>query len=530
MTFAKNFRGLAFGALALGLVATAADAQNGTNYHVLANDLDVAYIGVGAGGSQTTDDGIMTWVPPEELRGSHRDNIEGDYAYKQISWRESMCVFGFGGAATGNLQFPLIALIELDDASGIHTGYAPDVFVQFEDTTCAITGLGGSAGFIPFGAPTSSSASFVLAGLPSACGTGAVLLPNENIANSGGGFATILACATGTNLSITSTGFCWGVQFTWLPSAVPSIADINNGWVHYLRNGQDGNQYWGMSNDELNIWSSNTVNTDTGLTAVLGFLANSEYNLLMASVDGVSHVAQQPAGVNAGGSYYFQTEGFTDVFSNPAFNPNLGFDLGMGSRITSLDGFAGVTNLVSGFGNQDPLNVGGVNPNGGGFMLPSFGLWTFSNGGGLGRKMATWISINFDDLFLLTPDVSFDITVLGDTVRVPSAAYAANPAFPQPVTNNLQGLFSFEVDACPSGCPDPGGFASGAFGVPAIQGGSIQLPTLGVTPLCAPSALGFGLPLHIGSSQLKGAVGSSSPGGFDWAGDVTIRTTNLIFD
>ena len=45
-------------------------AQNGSDYHVLHNGPDDVLLGVGAGGTQTKFDGIGTYIPGEDLRGS----------------------------------------------------------------------------------------------------------------------------------------------------------------------------------------------------------------------------------------------------------------------------------------------------------------------------------------------------------------------------------------------------------------------------------------------------------------------------
>ncbi len=524
-TRTKTMRMTLGAASALLLVATLASAQNGTNYHVLNNGFDIAYAGIGAGGSQTDQDGIGRWIPGELINGGTL-GAGGLPTYKQVAWRESVCIFG-PGPGTLAIRFPLIALTELN-ATPFPTIYSPIVFTPVVDPLNVIFPLGNSAGFVPFGIPAGSSASFVLAGLPSGCGSGLILLPNEDIAPSAnGGFATLLACATGTSLPIASTGFCWSVQFTWIPSALNSLAWPTGGWWHYLRNSQDNNQYWAMSNDELNTWQTRSVSSDAGLTAITAFTANVEYSLISATRDPYTNVALQPVGINGAGPWYFQTENFTTAFVTPALNLNGGIDMG-GHQSLSLGGTGGVPNPATGLGNQDPLGVGGG-------ALPTLGVWTFDNGspaadsaGSTGSKRVTWITWNTDATFGVDPNLTEWIFLFGGTVKVPSPNPSTFAQWLQPVTLALLPQFTHEVDSCPSGCPDPGGFASGAFGIPAIQGGSDQLPLLGVGPLTA----GLEICIVVGTSCLRGEPGEPA-GGFCWnpegwspSGETTIYITD----
>jgi len=523
-----TMRGLLVASVCLGLVHELG-AQNGSNYHVLNNGYDVSYLGVGAGGQQGDQDGLGTWIPGESINGGTL-GAGGLPTYKQTRWAESVCLYSFGGATTGNLQFPLITLTELNRAP-FPTTYDPIVFTPFADPTGTCFPLGNSAGFVSYGAPGGSSASFVFGTLPSGCGTGAILLPNEALVASGfGGYASLLACATGVNLTIASTGFCWGVQFTWIPSAVESLAFPTGGWWHYLRNGQDGNQYWALSDDELNAWQSNTVGSDGGQTAVQTFLANVEGAYLSATADPFTNVAIQPAGVNGSGPYYFQTENIGHADGIPGANPNGGFDLG-GHQTLSLSGACGVPHPVTGFGNQDPAGVGGVNPNGSS-MVPTFGVWTFdstpwpsgSPGGGAGGKRVTWITWNSDATFNTDPNLTTWLYLANGSVKVPSPMPATSVTWPQPLTANLLALLTHEVDLCPSGCPTPVGFSFA--GVP--QGGSGMVPTLSAPAL----ATGLEIALVIGTSALEGEPGQAT-GGLVWnnqgwspSGTTTIYVTN----
>ena len=61
-----HLRAVGTAALALSVLLLPRDAraQNGSNYHVLTNGADSSFIGIGAGGTQTAADGLMTWMTP----------------------------------------------------------------------------------------------------------------------------------------------------------------------------------------------------------------------------------------------------------------------------------------------------------------------------------------------------------------------------------------------------------------------------------------------------------------------------------
>ena len=508
MTFAKFSRGMALGALTCGLMLSTLNAQNGTNYHVFNNDSDVLYIGVGAGGSALAGDGIGMFMPGEDLRGNALTQT-GDFGYRQNQFRLLMCVLTAGPSGTA-LRMPGISLVELTDNGAGKTGHDPVVFpTQPVDTGCAGFPL-GTSGFVGFGAPAGSSANFLVYGLPSGVGSSAgLLIPNETFLPSAGGAVPTLLAFAGADLPIASTGFCWGVQFTWIPSSVTTTEDVTNGWWLWLQNSADNNQYWMGSNDELNLWKSHTVSSTGNITGPIPFFANYEYGFLHASPEPQTSVATAPTGVNAAGPYYLQTENITDGGGNPGLNLNGGFDLG-GHGTVSLSGSNGVPDPTTGLGAQDPLGVGGLSPSGTP-LFPSLGFWSFDGNDGDGSKRLTWVSVDLDDsLNAASPDAAGDIVVFGGTVRVPAPVPTTFPLWPQPITMNLWSLFTHETADCPSGCPDPGGFGTGAFGVAALQGGSTQLPTAPVN-VC-PALGGLGLAVTYGSSGLKGTPGAPIAG------------------
>lgn len=540
MTFKNVTRGLALGAAVAGL-SLSADAQNGTNYHALGNGLDVVFGGVGAGGAQTAGDGVGYWIPGEDLRGATRDNVEGDYAYKQYGWREGACILSApAGGGQSTLHYPTIVWTEfLGTGATGNTGHNPVVFTNPIDASCVSFPLGGTAGFVGYGVPAGSSANFLISGLPSALGSGAFIIPNENLVPSGvGASAFILAGANVGSTPIASTGFCWGSQFQWVPSALPSIKDATNGWWHWVANNPLGNQYWAFSGDEQNLYSSRTIASDAGVTALIAFFADNEYNAVSISVQPNTNLATSPAGFFAGGAYYTNTANVVDGLTGaPTLNINSGYDLG-GHGTLSLTGTSGVPSANTGLGAQDPLGVGGVNPSGGP-LVPSIGFHTYdttSGDGTTGSKRITWLSVDLDHLTLsggigagvFEPENVINLEVLAGTVKVPALSTIAQPGI-QPTTIQLLGLFAHEAFACPTcSAGDPTGFPPGTFGIPDTQGASIQFPIPPLGTVCTP---GFALPLTYGSSGVKGTAGvGASAGGLTWIqSDAATSGTKTFF-
>jgi hypothetical protein len=508
MTFASKFsRGLTLGALAMGLTLTGVNAQNGSNYHVLGNGLDVIYGGIGAGGAQTKADGIGTWVAGEDMRGSHITTL-GEFGYRNIKFREMACpVINPIGGGPLRINFRGLVFIEIDGLNANNQAI-------FTNPACTNPSFPlGASGFIPYGVGPGSSFSFAVAGLPAGVGptaSAAILVPNNGLVpSSSGGTATIVGAASNVNIPINSSGFCWGVQFTWLPSAVPFLDDIDGLW-HYAINSDDGNQYWGFTNDEMNLWQSNTVVTDANITAFFQFFASSDYDFLLASVEPNTIATLAPRGVNLTGPYYTQTENVHNEMG-VALNPNGGFDVGRGSAAISFSGTAGVPNPGTGLGNQNPANNPGT--------LTTMGFATWDNGpgaGAVGSVRLTWISIDFLGFARANPALDPGVTKFGGQIRVP----VVSAGLLQPITSALFPVFGHVAKDTPSGIwPDPDGFGGVApFNVHAVAGASWQLPT-GLQP---GACTGTKVNLTYGTSGRTGVLGA--PGSLTW--DPSIADTS----
>lgn len=496
MTFAFRLtRGLSLGALAATITLGGVMAQNGTNYHVLTNDADVIYGGVGAGGGQTAADGLMTMIPGEDLKGSHVVAFSGDFGYRNPQFRENVCVITPPPVGTFGIKFPGILFLELNGLNG-------NVPVVFTNPACQLPVFPTSGStFMPYGTGPSSTASFVALGVASAAAIAlgvptsmVVVTPDNGIIAGvpssvfiiGGGYGTL-------TLPTASAGFCWAVQFTWGGSSLPSLDDVD-GWVHYGLNSPDNNQYWMFSTDELNIWQSWSVFTDAAVSALGIFPASTDYSLLMSTVEPNTTASLAPVGVNASGPYYAQTENVANEFG-VVVNPNGGFDVGRGSRAISFNGTAGVPNPVTGVGNQNPGTSG---------FLPSLGFATWDNGGDFnGSVRLTWVSIDFLGLFGGNPDTDPGVIKPFYQVRIP----VVSAGLTQPTTSLCWGLFGHKTATASSGWPDAGGLPSGTFGVPAIAGASWQLPTVGVTVCSTPGIIGVPVNLTYGTSGRKDGPG-----------------------
>ncbi|HEX5009819.1 MAG TPA: hypothetical protein VFY71_05420 [Planctomycetota bacterium] len=474
------------------LVSGVAQAQNGSNYHVLTNGADALFLGIGAGGTQTALDGLGTFIAGEDLRGSHVTAL-GDFGFRFPSFTEDACVLQgpiIGGGPLA-VRFPLISFIELDGLNG----NAPAIFTN---PACTVPSFPlGTSGFIPYGTGPGSSASFVLSGLPSVAGmpTVTILLPNNGFVPSAGGTATLLAAASAM-LPIASTGLCWQVKFTWVPSALPLLDDIDGLW-HYVTNSPDENQYWAFSDNEQNIWQSQTVATDGGLTAVLAFFANDDYALQLTSAepDTVATLAPRP-----GGDFATTTVNVSNEFG-AVVNPNGGFDAGRGSAAISFSGKAGVPNPATGLGNQDPSAGPGT--------VGTLGFATWDNGGdGDGSVRLVWLSFDFLGAVGGNPATDPGVTKLFGTIRVP----VVSAGLLQPLTSLGFGLLGHVTRP---------GFPFG------IGGASWQVATGPQPAACT----GIAVNITYGSSGRKGVLGA--PGKLTWNPDVadTSGTRQLfLFD
>ena len=479
MTFAKHFvRGLAVSAIAVGLSATA-PAQNGTNWHTFSNGLDALYIGVGGGSGQVGGaDGIGTWVDGNDLRGNYITGL-GTYGYRQVAFYTSECVLGAPPALA--INFPAILFIEYDGRNSNRQ----DIFTR-PTCTGGIPDGTTTGGALPYGLSPGASANFFISGLPSGAGLPsgtAVLIPNNGLAPaSNGGTATIIAAAT-ANLPIASTGFCWNVEFTWTPSALLSIDNVD-GWWHWQTNSVNNNQYWSISNDELNSYSSNTVGLAGGQTGLQAFFGSTEYEWHSLSRDPVMNSALNPAGINGAGPYY--------AASTPASNPNGGWDVGRHGAV-SITGLGGTTNPITGQGTQDPAG----SPAGG---VPTYGYMYWDTDGALGNLRTTWHQIDWGGVLGMNPDnLADDLPVGPPGQRLPVADSSVSnpgPGWPQLVTT-VQWTLQFANTADQSAVVDPLGFPGGAFGNPPIWGATNQLPLALLGPTCA---VGSPVTVQYGSS------------------------------
>jgi hypothetical protein len=448
---------LAVTAFALGITGVVS-AQNGTNYHVLCNNGDAVFLGIGAGAGQTPSDGIGSYIAGEDVRGSLQVDFGGtlgiQFSYRNTAFRENVCVFG-PGVVSGvvQLEFDGIYFIELD-------GLNPNNPVVFLRPVCT-TPI--TASFLAYGLGPSSTVSFVAA-LSSALGpTQTVLLPDNGLV-AATGTATLIGGGTGT-LGPVASG-CYVVQFTWTGSALPFLDTIDAAW-HYAVNSADANQYWIMSDDEMNLTRSNTVITDGGVTAVVQFFSVIDYDTHWASLEANTSAILANHGIEQNGPYYAQTENMTG-----GGGPNFGFDVGRGSRAISFSGLGGVK-VPAGLGG---LGNGAQDPAYGGGPSRTLGFATWDNKPNtsvatVGSGRITWVSIDLAQISGLGPQGSpGNPNIVKAGVRLP----VVGTGFIQPTTSLALSIFTHTTKAATSGWPDPDGIASGAFGVPAIAGGSIQ--------------------------------------------------------
>ncbi|MFT7465567.1 MAG: hypothetical protein ACI9EF_003936, partial [Pseudohongiellaceae bacterium] len=426
------------------LIYNPVKTESAGNYHVLHNGVEpTLYAGLGVGAGVVPGvDGIGTWIPGEELKGNCHTSL-GDFGYRQVGFRETVAVLA--GPSPLKIKFPYIAWVEFDGGNG----HAPIVFDNPTDNNCSVPSLGAITtgyGNVP------AQPSFVSVTSP---GTGdALMIPNEDIL-SGSGTATIIAEISNLEIPINDPGYFWEVQIEWI-TPLESANNID-GWYHWATSSPDNNQYFGVSDDELNLWHSYTIPTTFGLAGVQTLPAAMDYGLLMLSADPVTAAALAPVGVNGTGPYYRNTAGGSI---------NGGFDLGRGSQMVSLSGISGVTNGGTGFGNQDPAGaaIGG--------KVPSLAFVTFDNtdydgDGDLvttppgGSWRLTWVSIDYDVLLGISPDQAGSVSVgSAGLCRAPVSISSSVLAFPQPLTLSFMPLFVHQ--AAPVAWADPGGLGGTA--------------------------------------------------------------------
>jgi hypothetical protein len=308
---------------------------------------------------------------------------------------------------------------------------------------------------------------------------------------------TVLAEFENIVLPINDPGYVWEVQIE-LVSPVESGESVD-GWYHWARSAPGDNQFFLVSEDELNLWRSHTVASEGGLASVQSLPANVEYGLMLLSGDPVTSAALAPVGFLGTGPYYGT--------SVPGVL-NGGFDLGMGSTMASVSGTQGVLNGVTGLGNQDPAS----SPTPG--LVPSIGFVTFDNtdydGDGdllttppTGSQRVVWIAVDFDLTFAVDPAQGIQIPMgPGGQCSVPLRIQASMPIFPQPLTTSLLAVFVHNTAPVP--WPDPGGLGAtpGEFGVPMVAGSSVHIPLGSLGSVC----VGLPVGLSYGSSGLSGSA------------------------
>jgi hypothetical protein len=303
---------------------------------------------------------------------------------------------------------------------------------------------------------------------------------------------TLVAGGTG-QLPASPTGSlasgCYVVQFTWVASAIPYLDNID-AIYHYTINSDDENQYWIMSDDEMNLWQSQTVGTTggslAGFTGTQQFFSVVDYDFGWASLEANTTAVIAPHGIEQNGPYYLQTENMGGGGA-----PNFGFDVGRGSHAVSFSGLGGVK-VPTGLGG---LGNGAQDPAYGGPATRTLGFVTWDNkpnssiaGEGSGR--ITWMGIDLAQIGGLPPESDPDITKIGGTVKIPIGGVG----FIQAVTSLALPIFGHTTKAATSGWPDPDGITSGAFGVPAIAGGSIQF---NIGPFVAKVPCNVAFPVNI---------------------------------
>jgi len=248
-----------------------------------------------------------------------------------------------------------------------------------------------------------------------------------------------------------------------------------------------------ISDDEENIWQSNTIVLDGGATGLVAFPANMDYGLTMSTVEPTTKASLAPVGANAAGVYYAQTVNVVKENGAPAINLNGGFDVGRGSEVLSLSGKKGVANPNTLLGNQDPTAAG---------KTPTLGFATWDNGGdGNGSVRLGWLSV---DLIALSPTPakpSSDVGVIKPFfgIRIP----VVTAGILQGITKTSFGLFGTKTSLV--AWPDPDGFAVGAFGVAPVASASNQFPTTGLT-VC-PVVISLPVNITYGTSGRKDGPG-----------------------
>ncbi len=478
-------------------------AQAAHNWHTLSNGMDVTYVGIGGGAGQTGGvDGIGSWVDGNDLRGNHLTNL-GEFGYRQTSFWTSACVLGAPPAI--GLDYPAIAFFEY--AGGNNN--LQNVFVR---PGCSPGGvpLGvTSAGALPYGLAPGTSTSFLITGFPDLDGvptTLKFLLPNDGLPPTSSFSSTTIIAAGAASLPISSTGFCWDVEFTWLPTTLASLDHID-GWWFWQTNSIHDNQYWAMSNDELNTYTSNTVALIQGGTALATFFSGTELVWHSTTSAPSLNVALNPAGFQGNGSY-------DSALSTSAINPNGGWDVGRNGGV-SLSGLGGVVNPNTGLAAQNPAG----SPFGG---VPTLGYMSWDNEPTVPGLRTVWHQIDWGGVLGTHPASPMlpDALVGPPGTRLPisiTSGLIAGSVWPQAVT---AGQWSLMLHTAIQGHAEPN-----PVGYPAIfdqWASTNQLPISGVAPVCI-----IGLPLVIDAGS-TGVLADLSD--FAFGDRMSVSTSVTILD
>ncbi len=507
---------------ALLLLTTVAAAQgNEENWHPLGNGFDGVYAGQGLGGGLVTSaDGIGTWIPGTDLRGSTIADFSGTFGYKLVSWSQMVCIGNAAGTGTGSIK-PSWTFWELD-------GLNANTPAIFTNPSISAPGLVATTTGAPYGTPPSGSASFLSLPMPSFLGTATFVIPNNGLLPSSDGGTADLIAAIGFLASVTLPTGCMNVEFGFVPTTVASN-DFIDGWWHWAQAGPvygTTRSYFGFSFDEINIWQSNTVQTTGAGAALLTFPCVTDYAFHIASIEANTTTALAPNGAELGtNTYTDQTENTNPgIGGYPLIDLNGGYDVGRGARALSASGtagFADANDVAAGppvFAPQDPAGGSG----GGGGEVPTLGFHTWdtrtyfraatgpgapgpADGGGgtspvQGSERVTWVSVDWDAFAGKQPEATVYPTAFFGTVRQHPPVYANETgSYPQQITVDLLPVFTHTTGEAPSGFPDPAGDEPGRD-EPHAAGASIHVPIAGIT-------IGLTIPIQYGTSGYVTGLG-----------------------
>jgi len=494
--------------VAVSLIAVSAVAQNGTVYHTLTNGADAIFAGLGAGGNAQPTDGLGTFVAGEDLRGNRLTSL-GDFGFRLGGFVENACVHAPQPTGTYGIKFPAVLFIEL-------SGLNPNVPAIFLNPACTVPSFPlGTSGFIPYGTGPGSSVSFLVQGISSAAAiqlglpsSGLRFLEPDNglLGGAGGHAEIVLAVTDSIPIPTTSAGACWWVQFAFAGTSLPLQDDIDGLW-HWVQNSPDSNQYWEFSDNEQNIWQSQSVVSEGDFAQTFVFTPNMDYALLLVSPDPCTLATLAPLAASTPYSDWTMNVGNQN---GVVLNPNGGFDVGRGSAAISLSGLAGVPNPFTGVGNQDPaLLLGTVTTLG-------FATWEGVFGIPDGSVRVTWLSIDFLGLAGGDPATDPWFTKFGGTVRVP----VVSAGFFQPLTSLGFDLFQHVTQPGFVSPLGPGGPALATN----IGGASWQVPVPALPAICT----GLAMNITYGTSGRTGGLGTAGPLTWDPA-IAPVSTTRQLF-